>query len=116
MAVLTVEELAAGGGVPTFVAAAAGGDEAPVGAGHFLIVKNDSAGAVTATFRIPVAVGAVVELLDESIAAGAELWVPIPQRDQSAHPGATISRDPDDNATITYSAVTSVTVAAVRAP
>lgn len=114
MALLAVQDIPVAGVSPTFSAAAAGGDEAPVGDGHFVVVKNGSAGAVTVTLRTPVAVGAAVERAP-SIAAGAELWLAIPARNQSLHPGETIERDIDANATLAYSAVASVTVAAVRA-
>lgn len=118
MAVLTVQDIPVDGFTgPTFVAAEAAGDEAPVGEGVFVVVRNDSAGAVTVTARVPVAVGGVVELAP-SVAAGAEFWLPLPARNAAPHiaAGRTIEDDVDDRATLAYSAVTSVTVAAVRAP
>lgn len=115
MAVLSVQVLPVAGVSPTFTAAASGGDEVPVGPGHFVVVKNASAGAVTVTFRVPVADGAVTQTAP-SVAAGAERWFPVPVRDYSRHAAATIIPDANANATLAYSAVTSVTVAAVKAP
>lgn len=115
MALLDVTELDADGLVPALAAATAGaGDEAPVGPGHFLMVRNSSGGSITATFRVPVAVGAIRQHA-VAIAAGATHLHPIPQRGALGQ-GSAITRDADANATVTYSAVASVTVGAFRAP
>ena len=113
MATLAVQDMPIDGFTPTLVAAEAGGDEAEVGPGTFLFVKNGSAGAVTVTVEVPVAVGAEATVAP-SVAAGDDLLVPLPVRNPAGHTGV-IDRIVTDLATWTYSAVTSVTVAVVRA-
>lgn len=117
MAVLTVEELAPGGGLPTFATADAAGDEAPPGDGHFVWVRNNSAGAITVTINVPVAQNAVVQYAP-SVAAGADLLIPIPTRNIHPHASPSVERNTNaaDRANWTYSASTSVEVAVVRTP
>jgi hypothetical protein len=115
MAVLTVQDLPVSGGAPTMTAAAAGGDEAPVGPGVFAYVVNGSAAQITVTFSVPVAVGGAVTLA-KTVAAGAAVWVPLPARNAAPHGSAAVKRISGDRATWTYSAAASVTVAVLRAP
>lgn len=100
MALLTVQDASAGLGAATFTAAAAGGDQIPQGTraggwqlGHVLLVNNGSASAVTVT---------IPDHPQVSVSAGELGVIPV----------YGVYRDsPRD---IAYSAVTSVTVAAVR--
>lgn len=91
-----------------FVAAAGGGDDCATGAGVNLLVKNASGGAITVTLAYPNAYDG-----DQTV-AGRAFTVPatpgeyvIPVRDVYRNPAT-------GRAAITYSAVTSVTVAVVR--
>lgn len=117
MAVLTPEELARGGGVPTFVAADSAGDEVAAGPGRFVWVRNNSGGSITVTINVPVAQNAVVQYTP-SVAAGAETLVPIPVRNLHPHASPTVERNANaaDRANWTYSSATSVEVAVVDAP
>lgn len=117
MAVLTAQDIPVSGGAPTPVAAEVGGDEtADVGPGTFVYVLNGSGAQITVTFEIPVAVKGAVTYA-KMVAAGAAVWMPIPARNAAAHAGTgIIDQAPSNNATWTYSAVTSVTVAVVRVP
>lgn len=105
MALLTTQQLNAPTGiVPTFAAAAAGGDTADVSNGRtFLVVKNGGGSAVTVTLVTPGTVGGFA-IADPtySVANGGERWIgPL----DPALFGTVVS--------ISYSAVTSVTVGAV---
>lgn len=115
MAVLTPFNLSvAGTSAPSFVAATAGGDEVDFGTGLFLIVKNGGAAAITTTVKLPVAVNGAVSIA-VSVPATGEQWIALPARNQSLHAGREISDYSGSRVALTYSAVTSVTVAAVRA-
>lgn len=115
MAVLAVQDIPVAGFEPQLDPADAAGDEAPTGAGTFVVVRNAGLSAVTVTARVPVAVGGVIEVAP-SVAAGADLWLPVPVRNHDPHGTRVIQRDPDARATLAYSAVTDVSVGAVRAP
>lgn len=105
MAALTVQTVAElGADVGAGAAAAPGGDTVTLTAHEtggwdtgaaFLLVRNGGAGAITCT------VGAAAPL---SIAAGASAVIPL----RTGYGGATIA--------VAYSAVTTVTVAAVKLP
>jgi hypothetical protein len=101
MALLTVQD-ASNGLAPTFSAAAGGGDTIPTDAGArsggwalglCVLVRNAGAGAITAT---------VDGLPGVSVPAAGDAVIPVPLQ----HFGAPRA--------VTYSGVTSVTVAAVR--
>lgn len=99
MAALALQVLVPGGSASTMTAAAGGGDTAPCGDGNFLEVLNGDASSKTVTLATPgtyqglaIADRAVV------IPAGERWKIPLPQN--------TYGQD----VTITYSAVTSVTV------
>lgn len=115
MAVLTVQDLPVAGGVPAMTAAGASGDEAPVGPGVFAYVVNGSGAQITVTFVVPVAVNGAVTYA-KNVAAGAAVWMPLPARNAGPHGSTPVDQIDTGNATWTYSASASVTVAAVRAP
>jgi hypothetical protein len=85
------------------VAAAAGGDTAPVGPARFLYVANADASSKTVTVATPGTVKGHA-IADASVAVAAGDHAIIPLND--------VYRGTNGRAAITYSAVTSVTVAA----
>lgn len=89
------------------VAAAGGGDTAPVGPGRFLYANNASAGTITVTVATP---GTVSGL------AIADTAVPILAGDIALIPLTNVHRGANGRAAITYSGVTSLTVAAFELP
>lgn len=109
MATLTVNQLSLTGTAPTFVAAGAGGDDfGNDGVRTFLVVKNGGGSAVTVTLNdtgsvSPPSAKAFDPDVDVSVSAGGEAWIgPF----DTARFGSSVG--------VTYSGVTSVTVAAVR--
>lgn len=106
MALITAFSPSIAGTAPTFNAAAAN-DTAEVGAGLYLIVRNDDASSKTATIATPgmLTTGDAYPDKVYTVAAGAEAWIPLIAdfRDQT-----------DGLAHITWSATTSVTRAVVR--
>lgn len=108
MATLTAQNArVTAGRVVTFAAAAAGGDRAPVGDGLYLIVKNGSGSSITVTLDSIGLVfnGGAIPDTAIPVAAAGELLVPLLRNYQS---------DSDGLAGISYSAVTTVTVAVVQ--
>lgn len=113
MATLTTQVITRAGLAPTTVAAAGGGDAMSCGSGMFLYVKNAGAGAITVTLAVPAAIVAAPNLAITSTAVsvvqtglGFTMIGPIQ---------AQFYQDPTTGlCTITYSAVTSITVAAVQ--
>ena len=105
MAVLTMQQIRKGGASAAFVAASGGGDKVRAHPTSFLYVKNGGGAPITVTVdsKVPSNYGDDVNLV-ETVAAGAERPIPIgnPQR----------FAGPDGMADISYSGVTSVTVAA----
>lgn len=84
------------------VAAAGGGDTAPVGPGRFLYVNNADASSKTVTIATPGTVkGLAIADAAVVVAAGKHAIIPL----------ADVYRGATGRASITYSAVTSVTVA-----
>ncbi|WUI00208.1 hypothetical protein OHR68_43200 [Spirillospora sp. NBC_00431] len=109
MANLTVTAVPIDGGLADLdaaaVAAASGGDKAPVGPGRCLYLKNGDASTHTATLASPGTVkGLDVENPALVVAAGEYGLIPLP----SMLAGA------DGRAAITYDAVTSVKVAVLE--
>lgn len=104
MAALTVQDAPVTGlDSVTFVAADVAGDTVDSGAGVVLLVKNDDVSAHTATVDTPGTVsGLAIENPGLTVAASDQGAIPLP----TGVFGATAS--------ITYDAVTSVTVAAIR--
>lgn len=90
----------------TYTAASAGGDRLPVGGNVLLHVRNASAGAVTVTLDATGAVfnGQSVPDTSVSVPASGDVFIPVTAEYTSASDGL---------AAVTYSAVTSVTVAAL---
>ena len=109
MATLTVNSLSLAGTKPTFVAASGGGDDfGNDGVRTFLVVKNGGGAAVTVTINdtgsvSPPSAKAFNPDVDVTVNASDEAWIgPF----DTARFGSSVS--------VSYSAVTSVTVAAVR--
>lgn len=108
MAVLTAQATPLGGLQPTYANAAGGGDQAPCGEKLVLHVRNGDASSKTVTVATPGTVGGLA-IADASqvIPAGGNAFIPL----KSTY------RDPATGlAGITYSAVTSVTVAVLQLP
>lgn len=107
VALLALQQITQSGLAPAFVAAAAGGDSLQPGDSVKLHVKNGGAGSVTVTVNSQRKCDQGVDHdLAVAIAAGAEAIIgPLP---------ANRFADPADGLVkVTYSAVTSVTVAAL---
>lgn len=110
MAALTTSVVGLGGHQfdGDYVAADAGGDDCDTGPGVLLLVKNGDASPHTVTLVTPGVVDGDLAVEDRAVAvpAGGDTAIPITHR----------YRDPDTKrASITYDAVTSVTVAVIRA-
>ena len=104
MAVLTVQEISRAGLNPSYSAAAAGGDEAPNDEITFLHVKNGSGGSIDVTIQTPGTIDGLA-ITDRTVAvpaSGERMIGPFP----ASVYGATL--------TISYSGVTSLTIAAIR--
>lgn len=89
------------------VAATSGGDDCQTGNGVFLAVKNADASSKTVTLATPQTVDGDLAVADRAVtvAAGKTELIPVTDR----------YRDPSTGrAAVTYSAVTSVTVAVIR--
>lgn len=108
MAALSAQPVTTGGLKPTYAAAAGGGDTAPVGTGMVLHVVNGGGGAVTVTVVTPgTADGLAIADTAQSVPAGGHLFVPL----------RAVYRSPvTGRAAITYSGVTTVTVAVLQLP
>lgn len=109
MATIAVQNIINTGLDPVFAAASAGGDKAITGPGAYLEVKNGGGSAVTVTLATPGTVDGDLAVADRtvSVPAGGSRKVALPH----------LYRNPSDGlAAISYSAVTSVTVAVFRAP
>ena len=107
MATLTTQPATAiGGKTITYTAASAGGDKVAPGPNVYLLVKNGSAAAITVTLDTTGTAFNGVAIPDTAVtvAAGAETIIPIT---------ADYRNTTDGLAAITYSAVTTVTVAAL---
>lgn len=109
MATLSVQTITAAGLDPTYAAAAGGGDKVLPGPTTFLHVINGGGSSITVTVATPGNFYAAVANPDLTVTVGAsgESMIPIP---------ATPFGDPADSglAAISYSGVTTVTVAALR--
>lgn len=106
MAVLNVQNFSSVGVAPAFAAATSGGDNFPGNGTCYLFVKNASASSMTATVNsiAPCSYGFDHDLVT-TVGAGATVQIgPFP---------ASRYNDANGNVNITYSAVTSVTVAVV---
>jgi hypothetical protein len=110
MANLTTQKINAAGRVPSYVQAAPGGDKVSPGERTFIHVKNDSVASVTVTIddaKTPRPIGAVAFDPDAAvvIAPDSEAFIgPLP---------ASRFAGTDNKASVSYSATTDVTVAAL---
>lgn len=107
MAALTLQNITRAGTTLTFGAAAGGGDTMPVGDRNFLYVKNGGGSPITVTVAAVTQCnqGSTHSISAVSVPNGSEkCWAPV---------NAIFADGTDGQAHITYSAVTSVTVAAV---
>jgi hypothetical protein len=104
MALLAPQSVALPSLLPTFTAAAGGGDTANGGAGRFLVVKNGGGAPITVTLAVPGNddFGNARPDLGVTVANATERYIPL----NRAEFGSPVS--------ITYSAVTSVTVAVIQ--
>lgn len=109
MALLSLQAVTAAGITPTYGAANAGGDKVQLGAANiFLHVKNGGGSAVTVTVTTQANSYKGLTVPDRTVsvpASGEKMIGPIDQ---------TLHADVNSQASIGYSAVTSVTVAALR--
>jgi hypothetical protein len=111
VATLTTQVINRAGTVVTPVSATGGGDAAPVGSGMMLEVVNGGGSPITVTLAIPAGASGYPNVAYTSTAVsvtnGTTKWIgPL---------AAPLYADPTTGlCTITYSAVTSVTVAAVQ--
>ena len=106
MATRTSESIPTAGLAPTYNAASAGGDKLAPGEGVFIHVKNGSASPITVTLATPQTVDTLA-VADRTVSVpnAAERFIAVPN----------LYRDPADGlAAITWSAVTTVTFAAMR--
>lgn len=111
MATLTTQTITRAGLAATLAAASGGGDKFTPTGRTFLEVNNGSGGAITVTVETPTSVGAnlVTTPLAVSVAAGARTRI-------GPFPGGLFA-DPADGLTdVTYSGVTSLTIAAIELP
>lgn len=112
MAALTTQQIAPAGTTLTFGAAAGGGDTLTPGDTTFLYVKNGGGSPITVTIDDPNSVGPSGAAqfnpdLSVSVTNGSEKCI-------GPLSATRFGRSSDGQVAITYSAVTSVTVAAVR--
>ncbi len=106
MAVLSVQQIGRSGLNPSYAAAAGGGDTVPNDARTFLHVKNGSVSEITLTIQTPNTVDGLA-VTDRTVAipaSGERMIGPFP----TDYYGSTL--------TLTYSDVTTLTIAAVRLP
>ena len=112
MATLATQTITRAGTTPTYAAATGGGDACACGTGMFLHIKNASGGNITVTIAIPAGASGYPNAAYTSTA----VVVPLTSGDKMIGPlPASLYADPTTGlATITYSGVTSLTVAAVN--
>ena len=110
MATLTTQEVTRLGVAQTYAACAGGGDKFTPGANTFLQVKNASGGALTVTVAV-----AKVPLPDATSAVAA-VSIPATTGDKmfGPFPAEFFAAAADGLAAITYSGVTSLTIAVLR--
>jgi hypothetical protein len=111
MATLTTQTIVRTGLAPSYAAAAGGGDAMDTGDDMVLHVKNTSGGAITVTFAIGAAQSTVAGVAYTNTAVS----VPATTGDRMIGPISSIYKDATTGlATITYSGVTNLTVAAIK--
>lgn len=109
MATLAVQEVTRAGATLTAAAAAAGGDKFAPSDRTWLRVINGGAGAITVTIVTPNNLISDVAIADLAVSVGAGVT-----KDIGPFPYEHFANSADGLADITYSGVTSVTVAAVK--
>lgn len=111
MATLTPQVVTRAGLGPTYAACTGGGDAAACGFDNFLHVKNASGGAITVTLAIPAGASGFSSAAYTSTAVS----VPATTGDRMIGPlNPQLYQDPTTGlCTITYSGVTSLTVALI---
>lgn len=108
MAALATQSVPLAGVVPSYSAAAGGGDTFLPSNNTFIHVKNGSGGSITVTIVTPGTVsGQAVADVAVAIAAGAEKMI-------GPLPGSLFARASDGRADLTYSGVTSLTLAVLE--
>lgn len=107
MATLATQVIPHAGAAPTYGSAAGGGDKGTPGEGVMLHVKNGDSASHTVTLAIPALVdGQAIPSRAVVVSAGSAKFIPI----------LALYNNPSDGlAHWTYDAVTSVTVAVIRA-
>lgn len=108
MATLTTQNITTAGILPTYAPATAGGDAMIADQTSFLHIKNGAASSMTVSIADPMTFDTVLTVSSRvvTVAANSEQMIAIPD---------TLYKNPATGlASITYSAVTSVTVAAIR--
>lgn len=108
MATLTTQVIVPGGLTPAYSAAAGGGDKVTPGNDTFIHVKNGSGGSLTVT---------VDSVTPSNYGTDADLVVAIPagqERMVGPLPGARFAGVSDGLVSVTYSGVTSLTIAAIK--
>lgn len=107
MATLAVQQITQEGLVPTLVAASGGGDAFEPNAHTFLIVKNGSGSSINVTIVTTAEdFGQPIADIVVAVAAGTTAYIGPFEPDEVAQPGTGLCD-------VTYSAVTTVTVAAL---
>jgi hypothetical protein len=108
MALQTMQDVLTSGAALTYAAAAGGGDTFPYDPNGFIHIKNGGGGAITATVVVPGTLyGQALADIARVINAGADALIKMAQGMVDPATGLI---------SVTYSGVTSVTVAALRAP
>lgn len=107
MALLSTQVVAPTGTALTFAAATVGGDTCATGSDVRLFVKNGSGSSITVTLVTPGTVDGDLAIADRTVTVAAGAETAIPMTDLYRNPSTGV-------ASITYSAVTTVTVAVVR--
>lgn len=108
MALQTMQDVLTSGAASAYTAAAAGGDTFPYDPNGFIHIKNGSGVSITATVVVPGTLyGQAIADIPRVITAGADALIKMAQGMVDPATGLI---------SVTYSAVTSVTVAALRAP
>ncbi|MGH3784328.1 MAG: hypothetical protein ACRDRO_27830 [Pseudonocardiaceae bacterium] len=107
MAVLAVQKVPVLGLAPSFAAATSGGDKAPCGPRRVLVVRNGSGASIDVTATTPgTTEGIAIADPVLTVAAGLSGFFPLDS----------VYRGTDGNASIAYTAVTTVTVVVVQLP
>lgn len=109
MAVLSLQTITASGLTPSYTTAAAGGDKVSLGASNiFLHVKNGGGSSITVTLTTQANNYKGLTVPDRTVTVGTAAEKMIGPIDPALH------GDTNNQVNIAYSAVTSVTVAALR--